>query len=106
MADLILSSDSLYRNGEVIEFENGEQLLLRDTVEHIPQPKDIHHSYREGELLDSIAWKRYKGQVDNSERYWWAIADANEIQEPLNLDDYPYATTFIIPDIQSLLLRI
>ncbi len=49
-----------------------------------------------------IAWKEYSDIVDIPQFYWWIIAEANEILNPLDITEYE-GTQIIIPDLNEFL---
>jgi hypothetical protein len=83
-----LRQNNLFVNGATVSFDNGEGLLLREQLTIPPHPKDIYHTIKQGDRLDLIAWSYYEGQVEDSSKYWWVIADRNNIliTNPLDLD--------------------
>ena len=98
-------SNNLYRNGSLIVLgdNSGDMLLLRDTIDIIPGTNDEYHTVGEDDRIDLIAYNRYSKYVDDASKFWWVIADANGIQEPLNLDAF-VNTDILIPNILNVLL--
>lgn len=94
MAELLDSN--LYVDGRILNFKNGDRLLVRSRIDHTPSRKDRIHALKDNEDLTEIAWRYYRGKVENPERYWWVIADANDITNPLDLGD---RERLLIPDI-------
>ncbi|MCB9047622.1 MAG: hypothetical protein H6550_15925 [Chitinophagales bacterium] len=103
MADIVtLSIDNLYANAKLYDsFGTGEQLLLRDKVVFTPSVDDKWHTLVDGDRLDLIAWRMYKGKVTTPHRLWWVIADANNIHNPFDLSDY-VGKALLIPAYENI----
>ena len=98
-----LRESNPYRNGEIQVFPNGDQELVRKKIIWNGGENDRYYTVRDTDTLDKIAWSQYKDIVDKPEWYYWVIADANEIENPLDLSDY-IGDEIVIPDIQLFLL--
>lgn len=94
MAELLDSN--LYVDGRILNFRSGDRILIRRKIDHSPSRKDRIHALKRNEDLTEIAWRYYRGKVENPERYWWIIADANDITNPLDLGD---RERLLIPDV-------
>lgn len=105
MEAIELRNNNLYQNGELVEFENGEQLLLRPIVVIDGTVTDQYHLLKNSDRLDVLAWRYYQNEVADASKYWWVIADANGIHNPLDLADY-VGEEILIPNITKALLRI
>lgn len=92
---------NLYQNGKVFNVSDTEQLLLRDLLEVEPEITDNNYIIRDGDELDLIAYNFYKG-VPNASKYWWVIADVNNILNPLDLSGM-VGQTIVIPNLQRIL---
>ena len=103
--ELTLDSNSVYRNADTIIFDNGEGLLLRDNLIFDGSTTDSYHTVSTIDRLDLIAYKFYSKRVENSSQYWWVIADANDIENPLDLESL-VNTEILIPDILNVLLKL
>lgn len=100
----VISSSNLYANGYVIDFsEDGESLLLRDKLVIEPDVNDSYHTVRAGDKLRFIAYDKYKNYDSKAAQLWWAIADANDIFNPLDLTDW-IGKDLRIPDYQKVKL--
>ena len=97
--------NNLYINGRIIEFPNGEQLLLRDLLIIKGEQGDEFHTVVNGDRLDVLASRRYRKFVEDASKYWWVIADANSIQNPLDLSEF-IGTQILIPNILNLRLKL
>lgn len=91
-----LSDSNPYQNGRILNLPNGERMLLRERIAPESSRHDRIHVLRKNEELTNIAWKYYSGQVQDPQHYWWVIADANDIVNPLDLSD---KERLLIPDI-------
>lgn len=101
-----LRENNLYRNGRVIEFpEQGESILQRKLIKYTAQESDQYYTVKKEDRLDIIAYKAYKDIVEDSSKYWWVIADVNNIMNPLDIDDL-VGKEILIPDILNVLLAL
>lgn len=87
-----------FKNGREIVFSDGTSIVTREKIEYVENDDDSFHRLQNDESLDEIAHRYYKDQVIDAHRYWWIIADANGIHNPLQLDQY-LNTELVIPDI-------
>lgn len=104
MATLELKQYDLYGNGIVENYPNGEQYLIRDKIEYNGNEDDFFHVVNETDTLTYIAWFYYKDFIDNPSKYWWVIADANNIEHPLDLSDL-IGSEILIPSITKFLIN-
>ena len=104
--DLVLRINNLYRNGSIITFNNTDELLLiRDKLDITGTLKDEYHTVVDGDRLDKLAYEKYNRFVEDSSKYWWVIADANNIDNPLDLTEI-IGSELLIPNILDILLKI
>ena len=104
--ELLLNKNNLYSNAIVIEdLEEGNSLLLRDNVELKKNTKIDYHIVKDYDRIDLIAYKYYKNIVPDSSKYWWLIADVNNILNPLDLSDL-IGVRLIIPNLSENLLNV
>ena len=101
---LKLRESNPYAYGRVEVYPSGLTELNRTKIDWKGEETDRYHTVKIGEDLDAIAYDYYKGIVDKPEWYWWVIADANNIEFPLDLSEFA-GKKLIIPDIQLYLLR-
>lgn len=102
--ELILRENNLYRNGFVIDFGGGEEALLRNPLILEGSIEDEYYTVRADDRIDIIAYDRYKNYVADSSKYWWVIADANTIINPLDLSKW-VGKEILIPNILNVLLN-
>lgn len=103
--DLELKGNNLFRNGYIVEFANGEQLFLRDKIVWKGNTEDEYYTLKQWDRLDLLAYKKYSNVVEDASKYWWVIADANNIHNPLNLTAY-VGKEIIIPNILNVLMKL
>lgn len=86
--DVIERQDSdLYFNGYITQFSNGDKILERDLIEYTPQQPDLYHLVQQGDTITYLAWRYYQNITENANKYWKYIADANNIENPLDLSE-------------------
>lgn len=100
-----IREDNLYSNGRVIIFDNGEKILIRDIIDYTPKETDRFHLLKASDELTKLAGKFYGGTIENPGKYWWVIADANNVNNPLDLTDL-VGTELVIPDLFALKLEL
>lgn len=89
-----LAYDSRYKNTSLIVDRDNEYFDLRQPIDVMERPDDIFHTVQEGDRIDILA-KKYLG----NKKYWWVIADYNNLEFPLDLE---VGTVLRIPSIQTL----
>lgn len=95
--------NNLYQNGELVTFSDNSQALFRKIIEIPTTVEDRYHGLAKEESLDFLAWLYYQDEVEDPSKFWWAIADANDIIDPFDLDSY-IGTEIRIPSITQVLL--
>lgn len=98
-----LKDNNLYSNGKIIEFKSGDKLLLRNKLKYELGTDDIYHLVKDGDRLDLLAYRYYDSNVEDASKYWWILADVNEIMNPLDLSEL-VGTEILIPNISRVLL--
>jgi hypothetical protein len=102
---LTLSGNNVYRNGVVSKFSDNEGLLDRDNMDFVGKDEDVYHSLVKSDRLDLLAHRYYKNRVEDSSKFWWVIADANNIENPLDLTEL-IGTDILVPNILDVLLKL
>lgn len=97
METLVLTTDNPFADGTLVKLPNGEVILTREKIKHTPEINDRRHRVQQEQTLTAIAWLCYREQTDSPEKYWWIIADANNILNPLDLSGW-VGRELIIPD--------
>ncbi len=93
---LELKKNNLYANASIIEFDNKEQVLLRDFYFTIDMFEEFdYHTVVEGDELSKIAYKYYINKVKDPSKYWGIIADVNNIINPLDISELVGVDIFI-----------
>lgn len=95
---ITLDPSDMYSDGRQVIFNSGEGKLLRDKAAYTGKEGDTYYTVKYGELITSIAYRHYKNKVERPSRYWYVIADANNIINPLDLTSL-VGTEILIPDI-------
>lgn len=96
--DIQLSDNNLYAYGYLnVYAEDNSVQLLRTKLDITAEAGDQYHTVIQGDRIDLIAFKFYKKIVDDSSKLWWIIADANNVQNPLDISSF-IGTVFLIPD--------
>lgn len=105
VTNLTLRSNNLYRNGEIIQFTEGDMSLIRNQLEITGTLEDEYHTILASDELTKLAYQKYSRFVEDSSKYWWVIADANKIDNPLDLTDW-IGVEILIPNILKVLLSL
>lgn len=101
---VLVKPSNLFVNGYIVNFtEDNESVLLRDLLVIEPNVNDNYHTVVNDDRLDLIAYAAYNKQVEDAAKYWWIIADANNIFNPFDLD-YLIGQDIVIPDIDKVKL--
>lgn len=103
--ELEVRLNNLYQNGEINIYEDGSMTLDRPVVEFEGTLTDDYHLYKKGQTLDQVAYMYYKDLVPDSSKFWWIIADANNIQNPMDMAEYA-GKELLVPNITKALLRL
>jgi len=86
------------KNVQILQYGDSPSELSLQRSKYIiePNPRDTSYIIKEGDKLDYLAYLFYE---DAS--LWFFIADANDIENPLELE---VGSKIIIPNIKPLLL--
>ena len=103
--EIELRGNNLYRNGEILSFPEGELMLIRDKIQWQRNTDDEYYTLKEWDRLDTLAYKKYQDYVSDPSKFWWIIADANHIHNPLDLRDY-VGKEIVIPNILNVLMKL
>lgn len=102
--EIIRQDFDLFFNGKLINFDNGEKILVRENITYDSKQPDLYHVVQRGDTITYLAWKYYSDIIaENSSRYWKYIADVNNIINPLDLTEY-IGKNLIIPNFQLMRL--
>lgn len=84
----------MYYNGYIY---TGTPLWLgREKLSILPKINDAWHTVKAGDKIDSIAQNYY-----GDSQLWWAICDANNISNPIDLSGL-IGTNILIPNLNNL----
>lgn len=104
--DIELRENNLYINGKVIEFTaDKEAILQRPLIQYAGTEGDKYHLLLDEQSLDELAELYYGQVVQDASKYWWIIADVNNVYNPLDLTDW-VGKELLIPDILRIKLDI
>lgn len=91
--------NNLYANGYINSYPDDDELeLLRSLLVIEPKEEDEWHTVVYNDRIDILAWKYYGTVVTDASKYWWVIADANNIYNPLDLSEL-IGKKILIPNI-------
>ena len=94
ITDLELRNNNPYSIGSIFIFPEGDFLLDRTPISVLKSIGDRYHTVINGNTLSSIAFQYY-----NNSKYWWTIADANELVDLFTLVP---GTILLIPDLNQI----
>lgn len=98
MSDYIeLPSNNLYSNGYLTTLDDGAVVLERTPLRIVPKEQDRWHFVESEDMLDELAQRYYSNIVEDAAKLWWLIADANGIDNPLDLDSV-IGSLILIPE--------
>lgn len=89
-----------YQNGVIDVFPNGDQLLRKIDIQYVENIEDKYHTVVKGETLTQIAYTEYIDEVEHPQFYYWIIALANQIDNPLDIS-YLVGQDILIPAIDE-----
>lgn len=105
LLELRIRRFNMYQTGKVYDFPNdGEKALLRDKIIYKPTIYDETHTVKTNDTIWGIAYQHYRDKVPNPSRYWWIIADVNNIFKPHDISEL-IGTKIIIPSITNVELN-
>lgn len=103
--EITLNGNNVYRNGSILLFDEGDGMLVRDTIDFVGGGEDMYHTVKQADRIDLLAYNYYKNRVADASKFWWVIADANNIENPLDLSEF-VGKDILIPNIMNALLTI
>lgn len=83
-----LQSNNLYSTGKIIVFNDGSKILVREKLKLEQFVSYQIHIVKQNDELTNLAHNYYKDKVEDASKYWWLIADVNDIFDPFRLDLY------------------
>ena len=104
MENLVLKNDSLYADGYQVQLPNGDIVLNREKIVYVPEVTDKRHPVIQGDTLTGLAYRYYRASAEFPEKYWWIIADANSILNPMDISEL-IGHEIVIPDFVKVSLQ-
>lgn len=95
---------SPFSTGKVMSFDDGTQELDMGDFSIVKTAQDDFYTPKTEERLDPIAFSFYNESVPDGDKYYWVIAIANDIEMPLDEDEF-VGLELIIPNILDFKLR-
>lgn len=95
---LQLRQNNPYSIGNVFVFKEGDFVLDRERLPYVKSPNDRYYTVRDKDTLGAIAFDYY-----GSSKWWWVLADVNEIDFGFRLET---GKTLIIPDFSIIQLSL
>ena len=95
---ITLNTYNLYAKGQVLNFADGTQELSRNFEPYREHITDRRYTVQRGDNLRMIAYASYKDFREFADHYWWVIAHANNIFNPLDFSEIE-GKTLIVPNI-------
>lgn len=99
-----LPISNMFANGRMIVFDDGSGKLVRDRLVYEPNEPDSYYTVKIDDVITRIAYKSYQSKVLLPSHYWWIIADANKIINPLDLSSF-VGKEIIIPNLLNFKLK-
>lgn len=96
--DLELRINNPFSIGNIFIFDEGDYILDRESIQVEKSIRDRYHTIIDDETLGTIAFNFY-----GNSKWWWVIADVNNISWPFKLET---GLTILIPDINKVNLSI
>lgn len=100
---LKLRQSDPYSGGLVENYPDGTKELVRTPLAYVPTVYDDYVEVKEGDTLDGIAYEKYISFVEDAAKYYWVIADANNIDNPFDLAPY-VGQRLLVPNFTRLQL--
>lgn len=90
--------------GKIIQFDDGTMEMDMGELDITRTNKDRFMTPTNSSRLDGIAYEYYVESVSDGGKYWWLLAVANDIDNPLDKSEF-VGREIIIPDILEFKLR-
>lgn len=92
------NQDNPFVTGFVMLYNEGDSSLERIPLKYTPSPNDKLHKVTRWDNLSDLSFDYY-----GSSKWWWVIADVNNVFDPFNLTSNE---SIIIPDLDLIKLQI
>ena len=98
ITEIELSDYNPYQNAQIVVVEDDIMEMEFPDYAYQKSENDVYYTPLRGEKLTDIAYKYWDEIVPNAGKYWWVIAYANDIVNPLDESEY-VGKEVLIPDI-------
>lgn len=88
-----MKKNDIYNNSFIINYEEGDKSLQRQTILHEDDLEDRSYVIKDGDTLTGISNDHYGEPL-----FWYIIADVNNIYNPFILE---VGKSIIIPNISK-----
>lgn len=89
-----LRNDNPYSTGSVFIFPDNSLSLDRELLVYVKSQNDRYYTIGDGDTLWNISYQAY-----GSSKYWWVIADVNNLFGAFDLNT---GDTLLIPDLNTI----
>ena len=89
-----INQDNPFITGFVFQYTEGDFSLEREKLKYIQSENDELHQVTKWDTLSDISYDKY-----GSSKWWWVIADINNVFDPFDLSPH---TNLILPDINPI----
>lgn len=79
---------SPFITGQIVRFDDGTTELDFGDVNIVRTKNDAYVTPEGGDDLFQIAFDSYKDVIDDAGKYYWLIATANDIDNPLDPEEF------------------
>lgn len=94
---IILRENNPYSLSEIIVLDDGSLVLERHKVNYVKSDRDRYFTTIQDDTIWNIAHQAY-----GDSKYWWIIADVNNIESPFELEA---GLSLLIPDLITIQLN-
>lgn len=98
---LDITPENLYSTGYTLMEEDGTEVLERTPLSIKPSWEDRWYIVQNEDELDDLAHRFYGDIALNADKYWWLIAEANGIANPLDISSMA-GYYMLIPNFQRM----
>lgn len=91
---ILMNRDSRYLSTTVIQDGTEQYFDTRKPIKYVKRDDDIEHTVKNGDRLDRLAYYYY-----GSHKYWWIIADYNELD---NIFELEIDSKLVMPSLRTL----
>jgi nucleoid-associated protein YgaU len=99
-----LPFNNVFSLGKVISFTDNTFMLVREPLTIEGKLGDKYYTVKMGDRLEQLAWLHWRKKIEGAQFYWFVLADANKIINPLDLTDW-VGKEILIPDIMRIKLE-